>query len=185
MVIYLLFFFVYFCNMGNVIVLLYDYFKLNGLKHFIRSMLIPLFLSATAFFILRYGGVSVLKKVLTFMGTSSNILGILLGFLIAVLALLVSSNNENINRTKKTPIEVTSLGKEKSLFDLLVADITWTTFCTAFGLLLSLIALLFDYKTIFSSYAIVLVLVMVLTYCICQTIEVALHLYLVLKAKQD
>lgn len=169
--------------MTNILILIIDYFRIKGFWHLARSLVIPLFIALAPIIIDLTSGVQ--GDISSILETAINVLGILLGFQIAISALLVSPNNRNIETAKGIKIGVTSFKKDKTLFDELVTDITWTILCTSLSLLLSIIALAFAACTPWLSHVAIPFSLFILSYCICLTVEIAINLYLILKAKPD
>lgn len=120
--------------MGRITVLFYEFFATRK-----WSYLLSIAISITIGVIIFYN-IDTLKKPDFASETRSdilNVIGILLGFSISVLAIFITSGNKNIDASKEYPIGV-KLWKNKmtSLFDRIVIDLSYVIFWESVVLLI-------------------------------------------------
>lgn len=123
--------------MGRVAVLLYEFFATRKWTYLL-SIAISIAIGVIIFY-----NIDTLKKPNFASETRSdilNVIGILLGFSISVLAIFIASGNKNIDASKEHSIGV-KLWKNKthSLFDRIVIDLSYVIFWESVVLLICFI----------------------------------------------
>lgn len=120
--------------MGRVAVLFYEFFATRKWSYLL-SVAISIAIGVIIFY-----NIDILKKPDFATATRSdilNIIGILLGFSISVLAIFIASGNNNIDASKEYSIGI-KLWKNKmtSLFDRIVIDLSYVIFLESVVLLI-------------------------------------------------
>lgn len=106
------------------ILLIYDYFKSLNKRNFLFEWMIPIIISSTLFY-LNYDNYD-FNKFATFKDNSINILGVLLGFSIAIITILITGGGKNLEEIKKNSTGTKLNGKNVSLHTLLLVNFSYT-----------------------------------------------------------
>lgn len=115
-----------------------------------------------------------------FKESSIDVLGILIGFLISAIAIVVSTDNENMRKIKNAHINSHKTIKgwdkrELTLYDLIVSNIVWCVLVSAISLIVILIL-----PMIFGRYASCpYVWLFLIFYCIVATLSMVLDLFII------
>lgn len=118
--------------MKNIIfVPIKDYFISR--KNVLIKFLIPMLIALAALLLSVFFNIGNSEKVIStfsgFIDTQINIVAILISFSIAIITILVSADNKNIQRLKETESNKTQYkpvnGKQLSLFQILLSNITY------------------------------------------------------------
>ncbi|MEM8780872.1 MAG: hypothetical protein AAGF26_18820 [Cyanobacteria bacterium P01_G01_bin.49] len=114
-----------------------DYLTTLKPKEFVFDWIFPI---SSAFliyiFVLRAGQYS--DETEEFIGNIINVLGVLFGFSIASITLLITTSSESISRIKRTPAKNRRIsGKSISIYQLTIITFTFLLFLEVFGLLLN------------------------------------------------
>ncbi len=128
------------------LLVVFEYFQTLNLKLFIFEVGLPFLFSATIILYNRFEP-SFHIGVESFIGVILNIVGVLLGFSIALLTILATADSSRTNelRTYKTEQEIWS--KKISLFELLLLGFTYTIFLEIVVVLVSI-----SYPFIFNNF---------------------------------
>lgn len=105
----------------RVFVLLYEFLYTRKLSH-----LLSLTTCVILGFLLFYKSALSIDGIKDITSNVLNVNGILLGFTISILAIVVTSGNENIDKAKSHKIGVKLWKKEFSLYDKLVINLSYT-----------------------------------------------------------
>ncbi len=109
----------------DFILLFFDYFKTTTRRVVVFEWIIPLILSTIAFIAL-FTNKSMTSLYINYQETFVSLLGVLIGFSITVITLLISTSNENVEGLKKFET-IYFIGKKKiNLFDLLVLNFSYS-----------------------------------------------------------
>lgn len=104
--------------------LVLDYFRTLKWKYFIYEWFVPLIISTGIYFILKDKDISDLSD--EFFNSSVSLLGVLVGFSITVITILVTTSSANIDEIKKTYTEY-KIGKDFiTLFKLFLINLTYS-----------------------------------------------------------
>jgi len=130
------------------LLLILDYFRIIKRRDLLADWVIPLTLSAVFFYI----NIENCKVVGTLSSISSNsisLLGVLVGFSIAVITLLVTANTKNIEEIKLVIATTISDYRKISLFELMIITYTYSVVIEIFLIIFNLFipSLGFDDKT--------------------------------------
>jgi hypothetical protein len=105
------------------LLLIFDYFRTQNKRNIYFEVILPLILS-----LLIFGSIRLNNSEICLDGHQGNfisLLGVLIGFSITAITLLITSNNENIENLKKHDSGY-SIGRNKlSLFDILVTNFSY------------------------------------------------------------
>lgn len=169
----------YLCIMIDLIILISDYLKMRGKRRIFFDFLPALILSILIFSPASKVSLNVILD--KWIPTATTISGILLGFLVAILAMIATSNNDSIEKAKHFDINVVSHGKKKYLFDELMAMNALAIVSTTFTLLFFAILLLCQY----SPKVILFISIFLLFFCIAFTLRIAFSLYHIFSVKRS
>lgn len=101
-----------------------DYFKTLSRRIVIYEIILPLLLSGVVFCILLFDkGTS---QVQTYTENVLPLLGVLVGFSITIITILTTSSSKNILKIQKYKTGVIIGGKERTLFDTLLINFTYS-----------------------------------------------------------
>lgn len=165
--------------MIDLSILISDYLKMRGKRRIFFDFLPALILSVIIFFPASKVKIEVILD--KWLPTAMTISGILLGFLVAILAMIATSNNESIEKAKKFDLQIVSHGKKKYLFDELMAMNTLAIVATTFTLLFFVILLLCQY----SPKVILFLSIFLLFFCIAFTLRIAFSLYHIFSVRRN
>lgn len=121
------------------ILLLRDYFKTLNKRNFILEWFIPFFVGLGVFLINRKN-IKIDDQLKNLSTNITSLLGVLIGFSIAVITLLVTTNSKNIEEIKTKLTSYFVGNKNLTLFDLLLINYTYSVvvevFLTIFNLII-------------------------------------------------
>ena len=106
-------------------ILIIDYFKTLKRRDFIFEWSLP-FLLCLLIFYLNYNNKDIKNDAINQSSSLISLLGILIGFSIAVITLLITSNTKNIEEIKSKLTRYSNVNKKVTLFDLLIITYTYT-----------------------------------------------------------
>lgn len=115
-----------------------------------------------------------------FKDSAIEVLGILIGFLISAIAIVVSTDNENMRKIKNARIDSPKIiigwdKRELTLFDLIVSNIVWCVLVSALSLIIILIL-----PIVLGEYASCpYVWLFLISYCIIATLSMVLDLFII------
>jgi len=105
------------------LLLIFEFYFVKKRKSLISIILLPVVLS---FFVLFIALTKItIISIQNIEGEMITLIGILLGFTISLFAILISSNNSQIREAKNSYIEKKVLGKEISIYDMLLSGIAY------------------------------------------------------------
>lgn len=154
----------------NLLVLLYDYFFLYW-KSFIRQFIVACFISIIYFYFHKSG--MPIESI-------TNIMGILFGFSISTLAILISNDNKNIQLSQSYDVKKDKkTNKTYTLYFKIITGLTFTLVIQGFTLLTLLIvpAFIYDQCPIDLFTAIILGICI---FCIMMIIHIVIELFLII-----
>ncbi|EQB91295.1 hypothetical protein [Elizabethkingia anophelis] len=105
------------------LILTFDYFKTLSRRTIIYEWLVPLIIAFACSFL---GCIDDFKIFSTFKDSSINVLGVLLGFSIAVITIITTGGSKNIEEIKKSPTGIKIGEKEIFLYDLVLINFTYS-----------------------------------------------------------
>lgn len=115
-----------------------------------------------------------------FKDSAIEVLEILIGFLISAIAIVVSTDNENMRKIKNARIDSPKIiigwdKRELTLFDLIVSNIVWCVLVSALSLIIILIL-----PIVLGEYASCpYVWLFLISYCIIATLSMVLDLFII------
>lgn len=171
--------FSYLCIMIDLNILISDYLKMRGMRRIFFDFLPALILSVIIFFPASKVQMGVILD--KWLPTATTISGILLGFLVSILAMIATSNNESIEKAKEFDLNIVSHGKKKYLFDELMAMNALAIVSTTFTLLFFAILLLCQ----FAPKVFLFLSIFLLFFCIAFTRRIAFSLYHIFSVRRD
>jgi len=125
------------------ILLVIDYFRTIKKRDFVLEWAVP-FIFGIVIFQVNIGNNKVDELLKLISGNITSLLGVLIGFSVAVITILVTTNSKNIDEIKATETEYTIGNKKQTLFDLLLINYTYSVvievFLTIFNLIIPNIA---------------------------------------------
>lgn len=104
------------------LILIFDYFSTLKLRIFIYEWIFPLLVIFTIL-IINKNDFEILKS---FKDSSINILGILLGFSIAVITIITTGSGDNLDAIKNTKTDTIINNKKITLYDLILINYSYT-----------------------------------------------------------
>lgn len=107
------------------ILLVFDYFKVLKRRDFVSEWVLPLIISALVF-VSNRGACDLLESFRNSSGTITNLLGVLIGFSIAVITLLLTASSKNIEEIKTYTTQYKISGKQLTLYDLLLIHYSYS-----------------------------------------------------------
>lgn len=116
----------------RVLILISDYFSTMG-KNYLCDIIIPFIIAIVSFFLMEKNLFNYDKGII---GDILTVLGIISGFGISSVALLLSSNNKSISEYKVNKTEYVVDGVEISYFRKLYILISYTTVVSFIGILI-------------------------------------------------
>lgn len=119
-------------DIRKVLVLVFDYFLTLG-KNAIIDVILPILIAIISFYLIKVDLLNYDKNII---GDILTVLGIISGFGISSISLLLSSNNESIKNYKKTFTKHIVDGEEISLFRRLYILISYSTVVSFIGILI-------------------------------------------------
>lgn len=164
------------------LVLIFDYFKTLSKKNFLFEICIPITLGIGVGCVLNYFPDYINTS--RFIDNSINIIGVLLGFTLAIITFFVASDNPNIDKTKKY-ITKHRIGKKNiSLYRLLIINYSYLIIIEATICLGFLVGGLF-YLTLSPCYQIIIksIYITLVTHVFLLTIRSITDLYFVLTSE--
>lgn len=105
------------------LILTFDYFKTLSWKTIVYEWILPLLFSLICLLCYCQEDFSGYAK---FKESSINILGVLLGFSIAIITILVTGSGKNLNEIKKKKTSIQIGGDEISLYDLILVNFSYS-----------------------------------------------------------
>ena len=140
-----------------------DYFKTINKKIFVYEWIFPILIT----FLCAYLGCILSFEIFEkFKESSINILGVLLGFSIAVITIITTGSGKNLEEIKKIKTNIVIGGTKISLYDLLLINFTYSVIlevlliisCLTMPLINKIIFFSFDLKLFFYSMMVFIVL---------------------------
>lgn len=140
-----------------------DYFKTINKKIFIYEWLSPFIVSLLC---VLFGCILDFEIFEKFKESSVNILGVLLGFSIAVITIITTGSGNNLDEIKKKETNISIGNKKISLYDLLLINFSYSVIieiiliisCLVMPLINKIIPLSFNFKLICYSIMVFIVL---------------------------
>lgn len=130
-------------------ILIIDYFKTIKVKIFIYEWLFPLIICLAIYFNFDKMDMSSFKS---FKESTLNILGVLLGFSIAIITLIITTSNNNISTIKVIQTKFQNKSNTQlSLFELILVNFTYTVTIEIFVIISSLLFPLLSHILYFSA----------------------------------
>lgn len=105
------------------LLLIFDYFKTLSRKNFLFEIFIPIALGIIVICILYFAPHIISTN--EFINNSINIIGVLLGFTLAIITFFVASDNNNIEKTKTYLTQYKIGAKKISLYKLLIINYSY------------------------------------------------------------
>lgn len=165
--------------MKHILSLIEDYGKMKGVCFVIKTLAFPTIVSAVTLIISGFPKLSLCWC--ETQGMFVSVLGMLLGFMISSTAIVVTSNNENVKKSKDFKINVTSRGREKYLYDELIAESVWTTIsCAVSVIVLTIAPLVLD-----ADGGMMLAGIWLTVYCIRCAAGMVLDMYMIFSAPKN
>jgi len=119
------------------LILILDYFKTLRRRDFLLEVALPIILSAILFY-LNYSDSDLKTDVESQSAILISLLGILIGFSIAVITLLITSATKNIDEIKLKLTKYSTANRPITLFDLLLITYTYSVVCEILLVILNL-----------------------------------------------
>lgn len=117
------------------LLLIVDYFKTIKKRIFVYEWLLPFIIS---FVVLKFFSKSDLELFKNFRDSALNILGVLLGFSIAVITIITTGSGKNIDEIKSTETDIKIGGLKISLYRLTLINFTYSVILEIFLIIGSL-----------------------------------------------
>ena len=131
----------------NFFVLIFDYFRSLSIRIAIYELIMPLIFTIIYAFIADLPSltseVNPLQKVPELNSNAITILGIFVGFSIAMFTILVTSSNKNIENIKQWKTEVVISNEQISLYKLLLINISYSVLISSLLLIIDIIFMIF------------------------------------------
>lgn len=108
------------------LILTTDYFKTLNRKVVIYELIVPMLLSLFSAIFYRCYAMPYSAVYSEFKESSINILGILLGFSIAIITILVTGNGKNLEEIKKRETSICINGSKASLYELILINFSYS-----------------------------------------------------------
>lgn len=150
------------------IFLIFDYFNTIKKNVFYYEWVIPFVIGVMCFVLLNFNWLKTDYSL--FINSSVSLLGVLLGFSIMVITILTTSNNDNIEKIKKTLTDYIISNEKISLYRLLLVNYSYLIIIEALVLVAYFISLLFFSSFchtlklfLFSFYVITIIHILLLT----------------------
>lgn len=105
------------------LLLTFDYFKTLNKKKIVYEWILPLLFALISALLFSKLDFEVYSK---FKDSSLDILGVLLGFSIAIITILVTGSGKNLEEIKNTFTEIKINGKKISLYDLILINFSYS-----------------------------------------------------------
>lgn len=105
------------------LLLTFDYFKTLNKKKIVYEWFLPLFFATISAILFSKLDFEVYSK---FKDSSLDILGVLLGFSIAIITILVTGSGKNLEEIKNTSTEIVINSKKISLYELILINFSYS-----------------------------------------------------------
>lgn len=122
------------------ILLLLDYFRTLKIRNYLFEWSLPQ-IFAEAIFIVNIQNENITKAMQVMSSNAISLLGVLIGFSIAVITLLTATQSSNIEEIKKRLTRYSIGNKQLSLFDLLLINYTYSIIIEIFLAIVNIIIL--------------------------------------------
>jgi len=107
------------------LLLIIDYFRVIKRRDFLLDWLFPL-VFALIFFFINVDNNELFNKILVLSSNALSLLGILIGFSIAVITLLITANTKNIDEIKEVIVIRVNEYRTVSLFELMIITYSYS-----------------------------------------------------------
>lgn len=119
------------------LLIIFDYFKSISRREFLLEIAVPFLIGLFAFCMFDIPTIE--KSFAAFSDKSVNLLGVLVGFSIAVITIFTTSSSNNIEEIKGKLTDIKIAGKVISIYDLLLLNLSYSVVVEIFILIFNLI----------------------------------------------
>lgn len=107
------------------LLLVIDYFRTIKIRDFVLEWILPLLIGIAIYFS-NTSNCNVEELFKSVSGNVTSLLGVLIGFSVAVITILVTTNSKNIDEIKAKETEYKISNKKLTLFDLMLINYTYS-----------------------------------------------------------